>query len=269
MQTPCRRSCWDVALAKVRGDRGRVRRGQSAPAAPSAPGLAVCQAAATRRARSVGAVEGGLHETLSRQDGILADIVAPCMRVSRGTRLYRPLRSDISRPSGAMASASGRRPAAARRGSWNVGVCLLPDVTPAHFHKSQPAQRSGRGLSNVGNPAPYDPAPRLSPQPSALSRELHREDGAVLRAVDGADAAAVELHQMPDDRESEPRASRILAVARARLVHAVEALEDAREVVRGNAGSLVRPGDHEALSLPRRGHDDPSSFGGVARPVSP
>src|SRR5258708_12304165 len=118
-----------------------------------------------------------------------------------------------------MASASGRRPAAARRGSWNVGVCLLPDVTPAHFHKSQRAERRGRGLSKVGNPAPYDPAPCLSPQPSALSRELHREDGAVLRAVDGADAAAVAPPQIPSDPASAPRPPRRLPLSPPPLSH--------------------------------------------------
>ena len=57
-----------------------------------------------------------------------------------------------------------------------------------------------------------------------------------LRAIGRGDAAAVQLDQVLDDRQAEAGAAGIALAARARLVDAVEALEDARQIRLRNAG---------------------------------
>ena len=76
-----------------------------------------------------------------------------------------------------------------------------------------------------------------------LPRQVDGEDGPAPRAVGGADAAAVQLDQVLDDGEAEAGAAGIALAAGARLVDAVEALEDARQVGVGNAAALVGDGE--------------------------
>src|SRR4051812_23894901 len=90
------------------------------------------------------------------------------------------------------------------------------------------------------------PTPRRSrgrgsqPSPSCRgARQGDDEPRAALRAVLRADGAAVQLDEMFDDGEAEPRAA---GVARTRLVDAIEPLEHARQIVFRDAGPFVRDG---------------------------
>ena len=62
-------------------------------------------------------------------------------------------------------------------------------------------------------------------------------------AVLDVDAAAVQLDQVLDDRQPEAGAA---GIAGARLVHAVEPLEDARQILVGNARTFVGHGDRRS-----------------------
>ena len=68
-------------------------------------------------------------------------------------------------------------------------------------------------------------------------RQHDGEHRAALGPVLGADLSALQLDEMLCDREPESGAARI---ARARFVDAVEALEDARQILFRNARALVR-----------------------------
>src|SRR5947207_11438368 len=74
-----------------------------------------------------------------------------------------------------------------------------------------------------------------------------------LGAVD-RQLTAVRDHQMLDDREAEPGAAQL---ARARLVHAIETLGDARQVCGWNTDARVGDGDTDpAAHRPRRADGD-------------
>src|SRR5678809_1382525 len=90
------------------------------------------------------------------------------------------------------------------------------------------------------------------------ARQLEAEDAARAGAARDGDDAVVEREDVLHDREAEARAS---LLPRARLVHAVEPLEDALEVGLGDAVSRVAHlAPHESLSL-AVGHGHPSALG--------
>src|SRR4051812_23929487 len=68
---------------------------------------------------------------------------------------------------------------------------------------------------------------------------------AALGAIFGDDRSAEQFHEVLGDRQSQAGAAGIPC---ARLVDAVEALEDAQQVFLGNAGPLVRYGNRRAAN---------------------
>src|SRR3989442_1850901 len=79
--------------------------------------------------------------------------------------------------------------------------------------------------------------------------EVQHNCGAAAELAFSLHAPAVCLHEVLDDRQAEPRAA---FLPRAAGVHAVEALEDAREGLGGDAGPCVgHPADDVAtVTLP-------------------
>jgi hypothetical protein len=73
-----------------------------------------------------------------------------------------------------------------------------------------------------------------------------------LLALD-ADLSAVRPHQFPRNRESQTGAAR---PTRTGLVHAVEALEHAGQVLGRDTGAGVRHRDHRCGAVLHRGHSD-------------
>jgi hypothetical protein len=72
----------------------------------------------------------------------------------------------------------------------------------------------------------------------------------------GANGAAVGQHDMFGDRQSQPGSSRF---ARARLVHPVETLEQAGQVLGGNAGTEILHIEFDAFRDRPCPQNDPSS----------
>ena len=71
-------------------------------------------------------------------------------------------------------------------------------------------------------------------------RQREVEAGAVAKLAFSPDASAVSLHNVLDDGEAEAGAA---GLARARLVDAIKALEDALEMLGGDAGAEVLNGE--------------------------
>src|SRR5262249_11969219 len=130
---------------------------------------------------------------------------------------------------------------------WPPGAASMYFDRRSHSRATQPAQiqngsaRPPRPSCLLVNVTPLSTRP-----PPGIRRECDRERGAAGRAVRGVNAAAVELDEVAHDRQSQPGAARIPAVARARLVHAIEALEDARQIGRRDAGPFVGDRDRDA-----------------------
>src|SRR4030095_13227973 len=105
-------------------------------------------------------------------------------------------------------------------------------------------------------------APRTSSGRPALQhlapRDADEEDGAALRAVVGADRAAVRLDDAARDAAPEPGAARVEFVLGGRVVperasDRVAMLEQVREALERDAGALVGDADFEVtLALPGR-----------------
>ena len=83
-------------------------------------------------------------------------------------------------------------------------------------------------------------ASRQRCQRSAQAGSSIVNDRAALAAGSRRDLAAVQLDQVLDDRQAQAGAARIARAARSRLVDAIEALEDARQIRVGNARALRR-----------------------------
>ena len=89
------------------------------------------------------------------------------------------------------------------------------------------------------------------------ARESDHERRAAARPRPDAHVAAVVLHGVLDDAEAEPGSAR---VARAGLVDAVEALEDAVEVLPLDAHALVGDGDLDRVAHHLRADADPAAL---------
>src|SRR5712691_4762475 len=84
-------------------------------------------------------------------------------------------------------------------------------------------------------------------------REVQHNGGAAAELAFSLHAPAVCLHEVLDDRQAEPRAA---FLPRAAGVHTVEALEDAREVLGGDAGAGVGHPNDDVAAVSLRGHAD-------------
>src|SRR5204863_1778720 len=76
----------------------------------------------------------------------------------------------------------------------------------------------------------------------ALSREVQQDCGAATDFAFGFDAPAVSLHEVLHDRESQSRAT---LLTRPSGIHAVESLEDAGQVIGGNAAARITHTDEQ------------------------
>src|SRR6185436_13403513 len=94
---------------------------------------------------------------------------------------------------------------------------------------------------------------RLPPrrERGSSSWQAKHKASAACRPLFNPNAAAAQLDEVFDDREAEAGAARI---ARARLIDAIEALEDARQVFFGDARPFIGHGDEGAAGI--RGHLD-------------
>src|SRR6187397_3114998 len=73
--------------------------------------------------------------------------------------------------------------------------------------------------------------------PGGLTGGQHDgDDGAAFRAIGGRRGTAVQFDEMPDNGETEAGAAR----SPARLVHSIEPLEHAREILGRNTGTGIR-----------------------------
>ena len=82
---------------------------------------------------------------------------------------------------------------------------------------------------------------RVLPQRRLIHRKCERERRPLVNAAFHSHGPVVRRHQVLDDREPQPGAAQF---ARARLIHAIKAFEQARQVFRGNPDSGVA---HEQL----------------------
>src|SRR5580693_3070944 len=96
------------------------------------------------------------------------------------------------------------------------------------------AERGSRGPASDGEKGSAGAKPPGSCW--LLRSQLYDETRSSSRTVFHPHAAAMELDEVLHDGEAEARPAWI---ARARLVHTVEALENPREILVGNSGSLV------------------------------
>ncbi len=82
----------------------------------------------------------------------------------------------------------------------------------------------------------------LGPMPYALriielpKRQQHSEDRAAAVTIAGGDLAAQHVHEVPHDRQTQPRA----AGSRARLVHSIKPFKDPAEILGGYSGPGIR-----------------------------
>ena len=83
--------------------------------------------------------------------------------------------------------------------------------------------------------------------------EKHADGGAAAELAFGADRAAVQQHDVLHDREAEPGAAEFTT---ARLVRAVESLENARHVGLANADAFIGDADVNAVAFHLRAHRD-------------
>src|SRR5207249_5278123 len=104
-----------------------------------------------------------------------------------------------------------------------------------------------------GGSATTTPRPRVAPVLAGRRQEARARMSILPLPGLDPDVAAVRLGDVADDRQPETSPTRRAA---ARLVHAVEPLEDPFEVARRNADAVVAYLDHPAILSAMRRHFD-------------
>ena len=118
--------------------------------------------------------------------------------------------------------------------------------------------REGSGPP-ADRPAAAPPAPAASPaRGTRMGRRTVRTAPRALGAVRGGDAAAVELHEVPDDGQAQPQPP---APAGGGGLALAEALEDVGQELRLDPGPRVRHGQGDLGPGPHPAHGDLSSSG--------
>ncbi len=95
-------------------------------------------------------------------------------------------------------------------------------------------------------------------------RQREAEGCAVAQFALGPDASAVRQHNVFDNGQSQPRAARL---ARTRLVDAVKTLEDALEVLGGDAGTEILHAEFDLRVQKPRAHQNAFAADGVVQRV--
>ena len=166
-------------------------------------------------------------------------------RLAVGHRLHRrsaapSSRRDVVAHVGVVVGRAATRALGAGRTAWRLDAPgrLRPGGSGT-ARVRQPAQR----LLDVGRRRRAPSRPACARRADALGRQVRRARGmrdgeraALARALSTADRAAVQLDQLLHQRQADAGA---LVGAAARALDAVEALEDVRQLLGGNAGAGV------------------------------
>ena len=103
------------------------------------------------------------------------------------------------------------------------------------------------------------------PRRSRCDGQIHMKAGALAHDTLYGHVPAHELDEFLNDRQAEPRAT---ARASARLVHAIETLEDMRQMIGGHAFTRIRHAQHDPPILHPSIKGDDASFRRVPNGVA-